>query len=191
MDVCRNRDALQKMTYTISQIARKFSLSRSTLLYYDKIGLLSPKHRSGSDYRIYSDRDCLVMEEINRLRNAGVSLLSIRKLINGGGTTKRAEILRERLRVINDEISLLRRQQSFILSLLGDKALVGSTRVMTKETLIGCLRKAGLDEAGMERWHMEFEASSPEAHQDFLESLGLSDKEIHLIRQRYKQLNQR
>ncbi len=191
MDVCRNRDALQKMTYTISQIARKFSLSRSTLLYYDKIGLLSPKHRSGSDYRIYSDRDCLVMEEINRLRNAGVSLLSIRKLINGGGTTKRAEILRERLRVINDEISLLRRQQSFILSLLGDKALVGSTRVMTKETWIGCLRKAGLDEAGMERWHMEFEASSPEAHQDFLESLGLSDKEIHLIRQRYKQLNQR
>jgi DNA-binding transcriptional MerR regulator len=173
------------MTYTISQIARKFGLSRSTLLYYDKIGLLSPKQRSGSDYRLYSQQDCLVMEEIARLRSAGVLLRDIRKLI-GGGSTRREDILRRRLQDINDEISLRRRQQNFILSLLADKKLVGSTRVLTKEKWIGYLQKAGLDETGMERWHTEFEASSPEAHQDFLESLGLPDDEIRLIRKRYK-----
>jgi MerR family transcriptional regulator, thiopeptide resistance regulator len=178
------------MTYTISQIARKFGLSRSTLLYYDKIGLLSPQQRSGSDYRLYSEQDCRMMEEIVRLRTAGVPLQEIRKLVCGS-TTKRAEILRERLQDINDEISHLRRQQNFILNLLNDKKLVGSTRLLTKEKWISYLSKAGLDEAGMERWHTEFELSSPEAHQDFLESLGLPDKEISLIRKHHKKLNQR
>ncbi len=176
------------MTYTISQIAGKFGLSRSTLLYYDKIGLLSPRQRSGAEYRIYTDEDYRRMEEIARLRNAGVSLQTIKKLV-GGGSSQRGEILRRRLADINDEISRLRQQQNFIVNLLNDKTMAGSTRVLTKEQWINYLRKAGLDEAGMERWHREFETSSPEAHQDFLESLGLPADEIRLIRERYQKSN--
>jgi MerR family transcriptional regulator, thiopeptide resistance regulator len=170
------------MTYTISEIARKFGLSRSTLLYYDRIGLLSPQERSGADYRIYTEKDYRRMEEIARLRNAGVSLQAIKKLI-GGGSSQRGEILRRRLADINDEISRLRRQQKFILGLLDDRALISRARLLTKEQWIQYLRKAGLDDEGMARWHREFEASSPEAHQDFLESLGLPEEEIRLIRQ--------
>lgn len=176
------------MTYTISEIAGKFGLSRSTLLYYDKIGLLSPRERSGADYRIYSGQDYLLMEEISRLRNAGVPLRAIKKLVDGG-SSRRTEILHRRLKDINDEISRLRRQQNFILSLLDDKTLIKSTRVLTKEQWVKYLRKAGLDEAGMDLWHREFEVSSPEAHQDFLESLGLSTPEIRQIRERYRKLN--
>ncbi len=181
------------VTYTISEIAKKFGLSRSTLLYYDKIGLLSPRERSGADYRIYSEQDYLLMEEISRLRNAGIPLRVIRKLVSGG-SSHRTEILHRRLKDINDEISRLRQQQKFILSLLDDKTLIRSTRVLTKEKWIKYLRKAGLDENGMERWHTEFETSSPEAHQDFLESLGLLGEEILLIRkrcQKIKQIHQR
>lgn len=173
------------MTYTISQIAKKYGLSRSTLLYYDKIGLLSPGQRSGSDYRLYSEADCKKMDEIARLKSAGVGLQDIRSLIEGG-RTRRAEILRGRLAAINDDIGRLRRQQHFIVHLLGDRTLMQSTRVLTKEKWISYLRKAGLDEAGMDRWHREFEASSPEAHRDFLESLGLPPEEIHRIRSHYK-----
>jgi MerR family transcriptional regulator, thiopeptide resistance regulator len=175
------------MTYSISEIAKKFELSRSTLLYYDKIGLLSPRERSGADYRIYSAQDYLLMEEIARLRNAGIPLKVIKKLI-GGGASRRTEILHRRLKDINNEISRLRHQQNFILNLLDDKTMTSSTRVLTKEQWIKYLRKAGLDEAGMDRWHSEFEISSPEAHQDFLESLGLSSEEIQQIRKRYQKL---
>ncbi len=38
---------------TIGRLARRFGLSRSTLLYYDSIGLLSPSTRSAKDYRLY------------------------------------------------------------------------------------------------------------------------------------------
>lgn len=173
------------MTYTISQLARKFSLSRSTLLYYDRIGLLSPKRKSGSNYRIYSEQDRLRMEEIDRMRQAGVALGEIQKLLHGG-SSRRTDTLQQRLQGINAEISRLRQQQTLILALLGDPSLIGASRVLTKKTWIGCLRRAGLDEAGMDRWHAEFEAAAPEAHRDFLESLGLSAEEIRAIRARYR-----
>jgi len=129
----------------------------------------------------------LRMEEISQLRNAGIPLAEIKKLFDQN-PSRSAEILRKRLRHINDEISQLRVQQNFILNLLGDKELVGSIRVLSKAQWIANLRKAGLDEAGMDRWHAEFEATSPEAHQDFLESLNLPKDEIHLIRQRSREL---
>ena len=44
--------------YTVSKIAQRFGLSRSTLLYYDRIGLLSPSGRSPGDYRLYDQADC-------------------------------------------------------------------------------------------------------------------------------------
>src|SRR5574344_1987818 len=43
--------------HTIGQIAKRFALSRSTLLYYDTIGLLSPSGRSQANYRLYTDND--------------------------------------------------------------------------------------------------------------------------------------
>ena len=49
---------------TISQLARRFGLSRSTLLYYDSIGLLSPSARSDANYRLYSRNDIERMERV-------------------------------------------------------------------------------------------------------------------------------
>jgi hypothetical protein len=34
----------------------------------------------------------------------------------------------------------------------------------------------------MKNWHIEFERTSPEAHQDFLESLGIEKDEVAAIR---------
>ena len=170
------------MTYTISAVAKQFGLSRTALLYYDSIGLLSPKGRSLAGYRGYTEKDLLLMKEIVCLRSAGLCLRDIRKIL-GRKATHRQEVLRKRLSGINDDIRRLREQQRLILSLLGTPEITSSTRVLTKEKWVACLRKAGLDDQGMERWHAEFEKSSPEAHQDFLESLGLAPFEIMAIRE--------
>jgi len=53
---------------------------------------------------------------------------------------------------------------------------------MTKEVWVSILKAAGLDDAGMKNWHIEFERTSPEAHQDFLESLGIEKDEVAAIR---------
>jgi len=169
------------MTYTISALAKKFGLSRTALLYYDSIGLLSPKRRNPAGYRVYTEKDVLLLKEITCLRNTGLSLKDIRGIL-GRKVSRREGIFRKRLYGINGEIHRLREQQRLILALLGSPEIVSSTRVLTKEKWISFLRKAGLDAEGMKRWHLEFELSSPEAHQDFLESLGLPQEEISMIR---------
>ncbi len=168
-------------TYTIGKFAKRFGLSRSTLLYYDTLGLLVPTGRGANGYRLYSDADVRRMEAIQRYRSAGIPLKEIGDLLDEG-QGKLAVRLEQRLVDINDEISRLRYQQQVIVALLQSKSLQRRTRVLTKKKWVALLKASGLDEAGMQRWHREFEAMSPEAHQDFLESLGIPTQEIKSIR---------
>jgi hypothetical protein len=47
---------------------------------------------------------------------------------------------------------------------------------------VAMFRAIGLDDAAMHRWHREFEQHHPEAHQGFLEWLGLPTDRIAEIR---------
>lgn len=169
------------MQYTVTQLAKKYGLSRSTLLYYDKLGLLCPQARSKGNYRIYSEGECCRLEQVCTLRETGLQIKAIKRLLDAPASRSSAA-LQKRLDAINTEIAALRGQQKLIIKLLNKEELVLHTRVMTKEIWMNMLRAAGLDEEGMKRWHREFEATAPEAHQDFLESLGLSSSEIKHIR---------
>ncbi len=167
--------------YSISQLAGEFGLSRSTLLHYDTIGLLKPATRTASNYRLYTEDEYERLHRINSLRRTGISLGQIRELIDSDSTNV-ANVLHKRLDQINTEIKKLRFQQNIIARILNNEALLKSTRIITKDMWVNLLASAGLDEKGMWKWHMEFELSAPEAHQDFLESIGLSAEEINSIR---------
>ena len=167
--------------YTIGQVAKKYSLSRSALIYYDSIGVLTPGGRSGSNYRLYSEDDLKKMDRIQLFRSAGLSLESISSLLEKENNELNS-VLENRLLTINSEIQGLRDQQKVILKILENESLERNTRVITKETWVAMLKAAGLDETGMRNWHIEFEKTSPEAHQDFLESIGLDNDEILTIR---------
>lgn len=172
---------METQMYTIGQMAKKYSLSRSTLIYYDSLGVLTPAGRSGSNYRLYSEDDLKRMERIQLFRSAGLSLESIASLLERENSDLNST-LETRLLAINIEIQRLRDQQTVILRILENESLEKHTRVITKNVWVSMLKAAGLDEAGMRNWHIEFEKTSPEAHQDFLESLGLEKGEISAIR---------
>jgi DNA-binding transcriptional MerR regulator len=167
--------------FTIGQMVKKYALSRSTLIYYDSIGLLSPGCRTDSNYRLYSDDDRQKMERILLFRSAGLSLDSIASLLDKKGDDLNTA-LEHRLFAINSEIQGLRNQQKVILRILEKKNLEMDARVLTKESWVALLKAAGLDNEGMKNWHVEFEKTSPEAHQDFLESIGIEQDEIKSIR---------
>ena len=65
---------------TVGELARSHGLSRSTLLYYDRIGLLKPSGRTPSGYREYTDRDEERLGQICLYRRTGLSLAEIRRL---------------------------------------------------------------------------------------------------------------
>jgi len=168
--------------FTIGQVAKKYGLSRSTLIYYDNIGILTPSGRSESNYRLYSDNDLKKMGRMMLFRSAGLSLDSIPSLLDKQGDDLNSS-LEHRLSSINNEIQGLRNQQKVILNILENESAVKGSRVITKETWVSLLKAAGLDEDGMKNWHVEFEKTSPEAHQDFLESIGIEKDEIISIRE--------
>ena len=167
--------------YTIGQVAKKYALSRSALIYYDSIGVLKPSGRSESNYRLYSDEDLKKMDRIQLFRSTGLSLEAIDLLIKSE-SSELGSTLESRLFAINGEIEKLRDQQKVILKILENEILEKNARVITKDVWVSILRAAGLDEVDMKNWHVEFEKNSPAAHQDFLESIGIDKDEIMAIR---------
>jgi len=169
------------MTYTIGKLARKFNLSRSTLLYYDSIGLLSPIKRGNSNYRIYSEENCKRLEQIAIYRQAGLSLQQMQEILD---STKciAAVSLEAKLEEINEEIAILRQQQHFIIKLLQDSRLLERVSVIQKDSLTGLMQSAGIDEKAQWRLHNQFEEKFPDKHQEFLQLLGLIPEQISEIR---------
>ena len=167
--------------YKITQLARRFGLSRSTLLYYDRIGLLSPSGRSESAYRLYSPADTERLETICTYRQAGLTMEDIAALLETAGNDTSA-VLERRLRALGEEIRTLQTKQRLLARMLRITATGGPQAGVDKETWVAMLRAAGMDQDAMQRWHTEFERRAPEAHHRFLISLGIGENEALLIR---------
>lgn len=167
--------------YTIGHLSREFHLSRSTLLYYDSIGLLCASGRTQGNYRQYSTQDRDRLSRICTYREAGVPLEQIKDLLISDEAMERT-VLEKRLKSLNLEMQNLRMKQKLIVLMLRDKNLASIHLPIDKQTFVAVLSSAGLDEQAQHRLHMEFEKNSPESHQTFLEYLGLSNDEIAVIR---------
>ena len=67
---------------TIGTLAKRFGLSRSTLLYYESEGLVSPAGRSRSNYRLYDASAIDRLQRVVSYRAAGVPLDDIRRMLD-------------------------------------------------------------------------------------------------------------
>ena len=177
------------VSYTVGILARKFGLSRSTLLYYDSIGLLSPElHRKG-EYRRYSESDEKRLGQICKYRKAGISLRDIRKILDSPESSI-ASALQRRFDELNREIDTLHEQQKLIADLLQNPKMLKESKRMTKDRWVSILESSGYSEVDMRNWHIGFEQTAPENHRKFLEYLGLAEEEMREIRSWAKKKNE-
>lgn len=170
-------------------MARRSGLSRGTLLYYDRIGLLSPSSRSPAGYRRYGQADATRLAWICRYRRAGLPLAMIKDLLDadaepGAEPGDPAGTLVARLAALNDELRRVRGQQRFILDLLGHDPRYESLPFLSRATFLELFRQAGISEEQQERWHAAFENLARDEHQAFLEFLCFGDEAIERIRRR-------
>jgi DNA-binding transcriptional MerR regulator len=185
---------------TVGELGQRAGLSRSALLYYDRLGLLKASGRSGSNYRLYTPADLERLEKICFYRKMGIPLEEVGRLVHGSQDEPTEAILRRRLRVLEGQIDDLQRQQHGIVRLLeqlitprhrGRAAAKTSTHkettAMKKERWVKIMEAAGFSEADRVKWHKTFEQMEPQEHQAFLESLGIPVDEIRRIRERSRQ----
>lgn len=160
--------------YLIRQLAAKYNLTRTTLLHYDAIGLLSPSTRTEAGYRLYSEEDEKRLQNILLFRSMGISLDSIRQLLEND-KSRLANALLIRLDELNREIGELKNRQRNIINLFKE--------VKTLEEFISHEshdHKSHILFNGIHplEWHEQFEAMSPNLHKEFLKVLDLIPKSM-------------
>ena len=166
---------------TVTRLAKRCGLSRSTVLYYESIGLLRASARSPGNYREYTEKDVERLRQICAYRHVGLSLGDIKSVL-GAASSDAAAVLERRLLDLDREIEALRGHQRSILRLLGHKSL-RRNQMITKDKWVAIMKGCGFSEAQMDAWHAEFERSAPDEHQEFLEFLHIPAQEIRQIRE--------
>ncbi len=82
--------------YRVREVSALTGVSVRTLHYYDERGLLPPRERSASGYRLYSDEDLFRLQEILIQRELGFSLEEIKRAFEARSYDRREAL--EKLR---------------------------------------------------------------------------------------------
>lgn len=79
--------------FTAGELAKLFNISKQTLLYYDKIHLLSPDYISDNGYRHYSIKQYLDLEIIVNLRNLNIGIADIKEFLDKRGKPEFEQVI--------------------------------------------------------------------------------------------------
>jgi len=99
---------------TIAEVSKKYDLSQDTLRYYERIGLFPVVNRNKSGIRNYTEEDCMWIEFIKCMRNAGLPievLIEYVTLFKQGDSTieTRKELLSEQRKQLIEKLEYIRK----------------------------------------------------------------------------------
>ncbi|WP_420111283.1 MerR family transcriptional regulator [Pseudactinotalea sp.] len=66
----------------IGEVAQQSGISARMLRHYDRVGLVTPSHRTSGGYREYTDEDLQRLFHVEGLRSLGLSLIEIRDVLD-------------------------------------------------------------------------------------------------------------
>lgn len=103
----------------IDAVSKKFELTKDTLRYWERLGLLPAIKRNGSGYREYSEHDMNWVFYIKALRNAGMSieaLIEFVKLYREGdqATTARKSLLVDQRQELLDKVAAIQKTVKYL-----------------------------------------------------------------------------
>lgn len=166
---------------SIKQFCEQLEVSRTTVLYYERKGLITPAARASNGYRQYGERELERSRAILAYRSYGIPVNEIANLLHQSQDEDRDTVLRQQFAALDLEIQKLRQQQQSIMTLLKEPELLNQG-LLTKERWTEILKESGMDEQGMINWHKRFEQMEPLGHLKFLQSLNIDEDEIEQIR---------
>jgi DNA-binding transcriptional MerR regulator/trans-aconitate methyltransferase len=146
--------------YRISELASLVGLSRTALLYYEKLNLIAGK-RLENGYRVYSDRDVQQIRLIQQLQAGGLTLAECKSCLE---SRLDKAVLRLRYDQLESEIKQKEQALSLLSSLLGDKS--------------------------SKPWHETLSEIAPDAHIDWLKVQGLDEKQALRVKWLSKDMNE-
>ncbi|MEZ8917885.1 MerR family transcriptional regulator [Vibrio lentus] len=146
--------------YRISELADLVGLSRSTLLYYGKLGLIEAQRQSNG-YRLYSEKDLQRVRLLQQLQAGGLTLKECRACLDA--KIERG-LLENRLKQLDEELAQKQRSRDLLAVMLG--------------------------EGGLEEWHESMDKLAPDAHLDWLMKQGFDEKQALRLKWLSKDMNE-
>jgi DNA-binding transcriptional MerR regulator len=111
----------------IQELVTQSGLSKDTIRYYEKIGLLDSAYiqRSDNGYRQYSSQALQALKVVAELKSFGFSLREIQELLalsqsNANACPGNAPKIREKIQVLDQKIAELTRYRQSLYSTLVD-----------------------------------------------------------------------
>lgn len=110
----RRQVRMERSLYSVSDLCTLCGITRKTLFYYDRIGLLKPAARTGSqNFKMYAEEQVSRLMEIRQYRDAGLNLSEIRQILDDPDA-ERDRILKGAMKRLEKE---LREKEDHIRSL--------------------------------------------------------------------------
>lgn len=91
----------------MSRVSKSLGVTPRMLRYYEKMGLIDPPRREGSDYRTYDENAVRRLRQIVLLRKLRIPLKEIAAILDGGRNSSALAILRRNLSQLDGEIAAL------------------------------------------------------------------------------------
>lgn len=96
---------------TIGEVSKKFEVTKDTLRYYERIGLIPPVPRRKNGIRDYDETACNWVSFIKCMRNAGVQIEALIEYValiqaNTGLERRREILIEQRARLQKQEENL-------------------------------------------------------------------------------------
>lgn len=98
--------------YLIGDVAKLLPISKDTLRYYDKLGLVSPKKSTQNNYRYYTKEDLLTLTYVLVLKDLELPLEEIKLLICNNSLESFKQLLERQEQIIDLRLAKLQHLKS-------------------------------------------------------------------------------
>ena len=95
---------LANKLFTIGQFAKMHQINKTTLMWYDKIGLLKPSIIQKNGYRFYTYRQSYILEMILILRELDIPIYKIKNFLERRTSTNLEELFIAEILEVDDKI---------------------------------------------------------------------------------------
>lgn len=102
--------------YLIGHVSHLLNISKDTLRYYDKLGIVSPKKDTGNGYRYYTLEDLLTLSYVLVLRDLKIPLESIKHFITQNTLRDFATLLETQEALVDEKIAKLLKLKEKVIS---------------------------------------------------------------------------
>ncbi len=97
--------------FTIGELAEAADVPTSTVRYYEREGILKPRRRSPSNYRLYAEEDVHRLRFIRAAQSTGFSLRDVTELLRPARCGRVQELIENRLETVAARMKELRHVQ--------------------------------------------------------------------------------